>query len=168
MRGTSVSLTSLLAPKQARRSVEQATKALKKEKFGEAEGLLKSAIDIYPKTRKPGSCWAKRTQLQKRNQEARDSYWRAVQADGLYVRPYLRLARLSMSERGLAERRGSFEQGAGTRPDRFSRSLLSECAGSFNLKDWKLRKEACARGSGWISIRAISANAPDPGKYPID
>ena len=46
VRGTSVSLTSLLAPKQARRSVERATKALKKEQFNEAEALLKSAIGI--------------------------------------------------------------------------------------------------------------------------
>ena len=99
VQGTSVSLTSMLAPKQARRSVEQATKALKKQKFDEAEVLLKSAISVYPASAEAWFLLGDVYQLQKHEQEARESYLRAVQADGLYVRPYLRLARLSMNER---------------------------------------------------------------------
>jgi len=92
MQGTTVSATSLLAPKDARKLLKQAKKALKKKKFEEAEVPLKSAIAAYPNF---GEAWFELGQLYKlqhRDEEAEAAYLKAIEADPLYVNPYIGLS----------------------------------------------------------------------------
>ena len=145
-RGTSVSLTSMLAPKQARRSIEQATKALKKGKFREAEVLLKSAIGIYPASAESWFLLGDVCQLQKRKQEARESYLKAVQADGLYVRPYLRLARLSMSEREWRNAADFSSKALELDPIAFPEAYYLNALALYNLKDLETAERSVRRG----------------------
>ena len=146
VQGTSVSLTSMLAPKQARRSVEQATKALKKEKFDEAEVLLKSAIGIYPASAEAWFLLGDVYQLQKRKQEARESYLRAVQADGLYVRPYLRLARLSMNERDWRNAADLSNKALELDPIAFPEAYYLNALALYNLKDLETAERSARKG----------------------
>ncbi len=146
VQGTSVSLTSMLAPKQARRSVEQATKALKKEKFDEAEVLLKSAIGIYPASAEAWFLLGDVYQLQKRKQEARESYLRAVQADGLYVRPYLRLARLSMNERDWRNAADLSNKALELDPIAFPEAYYLNALALYNLKDLETAERSVRKG----------------------
>jgi len=99
VQGVTVSVASMLAPKGARKSMEKALKAFEKEKFDEAEDLLKSAINDYPDY---GEAWFNLGQVfhkQGRKQEARDAYVRSMETDKLFVRPYIGLGWLSLSER---------------------------------------------------------------------
>jgi tetratricopeptide (TPR) repeat protein len=83
VRGSAVSATSLLAPKTAKKSVEQAKKALQKKEFDKAESHLKSAVTLYPQY---GEAWLRLGQLyqnQGRNEEAREAYRKAREADAL-------------------------------------------------------------------------------------
>ena len=146
VRGTSVSLTSLLAPKQAKRSVERATKAMRKEQFNEAEVLLKSAIGIYPTSAEAWFLLGDVYQLQKRNQEARESYLKAVQADGLYVRPYLRLARLSANERDWQSAVDLSSKALELDPVDFPEAYYLNALALYNRKDMEAAEKSVRKG----------------------
>jgi tetratricopeptide (TPR) repeat protein len=146
VRGTSVSLTSLLAPKKARRSVERATKAMRKEQFNEAEVLLKSAIGIYPASAEAWFLLGDVYQLQKRNQEARESYWRAVQADDLYVRPYLRLARLSANELDWQNAAELSSKALELDPVAFPEAYYLNALALYNRKDLEAAEKSVRKG----------------------
>jgi tetratricopeptide (TPR) repeat protein len=146
VQGTSVSLTSMLAPKQARRSIEQATKALRKEKFREAEVLLKTAIGIYPASAEAWFLLGDAYQLQKQKQEARESYWRAVQADNLYVRPYLRLARLSTNEQDWRNAADLSNKALELDPIAFPEAYYLNALALYNLKDLETAEKIVRKG----------------------
>lgn len=97
VQGTTVSITSMMAPKSARKLVDQSEKALRKNRFSDAEAFLKSAVKEYPKY---SEAWFELGQLyerQERDKEAYDVYHQAIEADRLYVKPYLRLAQLALA-----------------------------------------------------------------------
>jgi hypothetical protein len=98
IQGSSVSATSLLAPKDARKSVERATKALGKSRFDEAERWLMSSLQIYPKNAEALFYLGLVHLLQQRSEVARADFRRAMMVDPLYVRPYIPLARLDLAE----------------------------------------------------------------------
>ncbi|MGI8991209.1 MAG: tetratricopeptide repeat protein [Bryobacteraceae bacterium] len=96
--GTTISATSLQAPKDARKALEKGRELLKKEKNEEAEKEFRKAVDSYPKY---AVAWYELGRLQAgRNdaEDARKSYEQAIAADSKYVNPYLEMA--SISARG--------------------------------------------------------------------
>jgi tetratricopeptide (TPR) repeat protein len=99
VKGTTISASSLLAPKEAMNSLSRAKKALKKEKYGEAEEYLKSATAVYPQY---GEAWFELGKLyhgRSRNEEARAAYLKAIETDGFYLGPYIGLGWLASGER---------------------------------------------------------------------
>jgi tetratricopeptide (TPR) repeat protein len=99
VRGVTISVASLQAPKDAKKSRERALNAFRKGKFDEAEEFLKAAIKAYPKYGDAWSDLGQAYQRQGRNQEARDAYTKAIELDELFVNPYIRLGGLALSER---------------------------------------------------------------------
>jgi tetratricopeptide (TPR) repeat protein len=97
IQGTSVSATSLLAPKDARKSMERAAKALAKNKLDEAERLLKSSLQIYPQNAEAQFLLGNVHLLQMRSEEARIALKKAMEVDVMFVRPYIPLARLELA-----------------------------------------------------------------------
>lgn len=98
VRGTTVSAANLLAPKSAQKALKKAVKALRKNKLDEAENLLKSAIQTYSQY---GEAWVNLGELyqkRNRNDEAWRAYTRAIETDGLFVKPYLKLGWLASRE----------------------------------------------------------------------
>jgi len=98
VRGVTVSVASMLAPKSARKSRERALKAFRKEKFDEAEELLNAAIKDYANYSEAWFDLGRVSQKQGRNQAARDAYAKSIEIDKLFVSPYIELAWLSLSE----------------------------------------------------------------------
>jgi len=95
VKGTTISLTDMKAPKDAKKAVERAGKAVKSQKLGDAEKELKTAVGIYPEY---ASAWfqlGQVYQLEKRFTDAREAYDKSIAADGKYVSPYIQLARLA-------------------------------------------------------------------------
>jgi hypothetical protein len=95
VRGTTVSLTSMLAPKSARKMVDQSLKAVRKNRLSDAEAFLKSAVQEYPQYAEAWFELGLIYERQDRVEEAYGRYYEAIQADKLYVKPYLRLAELA-------------------------------------------------------------------------
>lgn len=93
--GMTISMTSALAPKDAKKAYEKGIELARKGKVTEAEASLQKAVDEYPKY---AVAWLNlgQTQEQQGNAEAAmKSYQQAAQADSKYVLPYVRMAGLS-------------------------------------------------------------------------
>ena len=90
--GTTISMTSLNAPKDAKKAFEKALESLKHDKRDEAEKSLLKAVEIYPKY---STAWYQLGRLQeerKQDKDAAQSYQQAIDADAKYVNPYVHLA----------------------------------------------------------------------------
>jgi tetratricopeptide (TPR) repeat protein len=97
--GTTISATSLQAPKDAKKAFDKGKDALKKGKSEDAEKNFQKAVEIYPKY---AVAWYELGQLQqnaKNFEEARKSYAQALAADGKYVSPYLQLSLIAAQEK---------------------------------------------------------------------
>jgi tetratricopeptide (TPR) repeat protein len=94
--GTSISVTSALAPPAAKKALEKAREDEKKGKWGQAQESLEKAVQIYPKF---AVAWNELGRIQLEQQHdaasAKHSFEQAVAADSKYVNPYNGLAALA-------------------------------------------------------------------------
>ena len=97
--GLTISATSAMAPKDARKAFEKGHDKLNKEKWDEAEPLLAKAVEIFPRF---AVAWFDlgRVQLHKHDDtQARHSFEQSIAADPKYVNPYRGLAELDMQQK---------------------------------------------------------------------
>jgi tetratricopeptide (TPR) repeat protein len=93
--GTSISVTSALAPASAKKALEKAREEERKRKWSQARQSLEKAVQIYPKF---AVAWYELGRLQLDQHEvasAKHSFDQAVSADSKYVNPYAGLAALA-------------------------------------------------------------------------
>ena len=96
VQGTMVSVTSMAAPRAAKKALARAEKAMEKKNFSKAETDLKKALAAYPAY---AAAWYRLGQVYEishRVADAREALSRAVQADKFFVNPYIDLARLAV------------------------------------------------------------------------
>jgi tetratricopeptide (TPR) repeat protein len=94
--GTTVSMASLAAPKDARKAYEKGLEALKKKKSEDARKDFEKAVEIYPKY-SLALCEIGRMESAAGNMvDARKLFDAAVTADPKYVVPYIEIAVLDM------------------------------------------------------------------------
>jgi tetratricopeptide (TPR) repeat protein len=95
VRGTTISATSLAAPKDAQRALARAEKAFQKKRLDEAEKETLAALKTYPVY---AAAWFRLGQVYVQSDrivEARTAYAKAVEADANFVNPSVELARLA-------------------------------------------------------------------------
>jgi tetratricopeptide (TPR) repeat protein len=97
--GTTISATTLMAPKDARKAYEKAREALRKGKTADAQKELDKAVTAYPQF---AAAWNDLGMLHEQGKDltqARDCYSKAVAADPKLVPPYLHLTQLWLPEK---------------------------------------------------------------------
>jgi tetratricopeptide (TPR) repeat protein len=90
--GVTMSITSMQAPKEAKKAYEKGVNALKKDKFDEAERELQKAVGLYPEY---ATAWQDLGYVYERKdkiEDARAAYEKALKADAKFVKPYIQLA----------------------------------------------------------------------------
>jgi tetratricopeptide (TPR) repeat protein len=95
--GTSISVTSALAPNAAKKALEKGCEYEKKGKWDQAEQSFAKAVQIYPKY---AAAWTELGEAQVHRNDtasARHSFEQSVAADPKYVNPYEGLARLAFN-----------------------------------------------------------------------
>ncbi len=97
--GTTVSFTSLQAPKDAKKAYEKGLDAAKKKKWAEAQGSLEKAVAIYPKYAVAWYELGRTFHEQSNVEQARNAYVKAVEADAKFVKPYMPLALIAANEK---------------------------------------------------------------------
>lgn len=137
VQGTTVSLTSALAPKNAQKAFRKGLQLAEKGKMDEAQQKLNEATQIYPKY---AVAWYALGQAQlKRGQigEARKSYQSAIDADSKYVNPYDQLARMAAQAGNWQEAADFSKKAIGLNSVEFPSSLWYNALASYQLKNAK-------------------------------
>jgi len=101
--GTAISMTSLKAPKEARKSYDKALEDIRRNKLPEAGKELHKALDLYPDY---AAAWYELGRLEEQNRDietARKSYAKAMAADAKFISPYLQLTELEAKAENWAE-----------------------------------------------------------------
>jgi tetratricopeptide (TPR) repeat protein len=96
--GLTISATSALAPKEARKAFDKGRDISKKKKWPEAEKEFQKAVSLYPKYAVAWYELGRIYQQQENWEQARKAYSEALTADGKYVSPYMQMALLSARE----------------------------------------------------------------------
>lgn len=132
--GTTISLTSALAPKNAQKDYQKGMQLAQKGKFEEAEAKLQNATELYPKY---ATAWYELGQIQQRggrSSEARKSYEAAIAADSKFVSPYQQMALLAAQEGNWEDTAKFSKQVIALDPVEYPASLWYNAVANYNLK----------------------------------
>lgn len=131
--GTTISFTSLQAPKDAKKAYEKGRDALKKNKAEAAQKELEKAVGIYPKY---AAAWfeiGKLREGQKDVEGARKAYQEALAADAKFVSPYLHLAVMAAQERKWQEVADTSDRVIKLNPFEFPQAFFFNSVANYNL-----------------------------------
>jgi len=144
--GTTISVTSALAPKDAKRAMERAQNFIKKEKWEQAQKELQKAVEIYPKY---AVAWAELAQIQERLNDfegARKSSAMALEADGKLVTPYLTLASIASREEKWQDVSDYSDRALKLNPVDFPQAYLLNSMSNFYLKKMEAAERSARQG----------------------
>jgi Tfp pilus assembly protein PilF len=96
--GPTVSLNTMIVPKEAREAFEKGRKAGMEKKFDEAVIELNKAVTVYPQYAAAWSLLGEIHRLQNQFEPAKAEYAKALAADPKFVSPYFGLAAMAVVE----------------------------------------------------------------------
>lgn len=98
VKGMTFSMTSAMAPKDARKEYEKGFDLLKKKKADEADKHLSKAVELYPKYAEAWYELGIVREVQNRKPDAIQAYQQALTADASFIRPHLRMMSFAAQE----------------------------------------------------------------------
>jgi tetratricopeptide (TPR) repeat protein len=134
--GSMVSMTSLSAPKDAKKSYEKGLDALKKKKTEDAQKDFEKAVAVYPKY---ADAWYHLGMLQVDAKDvgaARNSFGQAIGADPKLVTPYVELAILDARDGKWKETADSTGKAIRLDPVDFPVAFYYDAVANYNLQNF--------------------------------
>lgn len=144
--GTSISVTSALAPKAAREALEKAQVEEKKNKWKQAEQSLEKAVQIYPKY---AVAWFELGRLQLRRNDAsaaKNSFQQSIGADPKYVNPYDGLAQMAYQGRQWPAVIETTNQLLALNPVNFPRAYFMSGVANYYLENFEAAEKRVRQG----------------------
>ncbi len=149
--GTSVSASTMSAPKEAKKAFERGSNMLKKNKPAEAAAEFSQAIALYPKFAEALARLGEIYSDQNRPEDAAKLLHQAMEVDPKYVAPYVDLARLAGRKQDWTEMAKMSERAIELNPYEYPAAYFFHAIANFNL----LNLEAAEKS-------ARAANRLDP------
>jgi tetratricopeptide (TPR) repeat protein len=134
VQGSTISVTTALAPKHAQKDYEKGLQLAQKGDFENAEKRLRAATDLYPKYAIAWFALGQIEQRQGRLDDARKAWQSAAAADNKYVSPLDALASLSIQERKWQEAVDYSKQATDLNPIEFLSAFWSNAFANYQLK----------------------------------
>jgi tetratricopeptide (TPR) repeat protein len=132
--GSTVSMTALKAPEEARKAYDKGVAAMSRKKWAAAQTEFERAVAAYPDYAAAWSDLGEAFREQSKPTEARGAYERALAADPRYVKPYLQLARLALGEGRMQDALRIAERALELNPIEFPGIYFYHAVASYNLK----------------------------------
>jgi tetratricopeptide (TPR) repeat protein len=135
--GTSVSITALNAPKDARKAWAKGTELLHKSKAAEAEKALEKAVGIYPKY---ANAWFDlgRARLQRQAQAAaREAFLKAIDADGKLIGPWLELGKMAVIQRNWPDAARYLDRALELDPVDYPRLWYEDALADYHVRNFE-------------------------------
>jgi tetratricopeptide (TPR) repeat protein len=134
VKGSTLSITSALAPKSAQKDYQKGLQIAAKGNFEDAEKHLLKATDAYPKYAVAWFALGATQQRLGKTDDARKSYAAAIAADNKYVSPYNQLALLSAQQGKWQEAADYSKQVIQLNPVEFPQAFWFNAIANYNLK----------------------------------
>ena len=154
--GTTISLSSLTAPPEARRAYEKGEKALAAGKNTEAEKELNKAVQIYPGYASAWALLGEAGRQQAKFAAAKEAYARAIAADAHFVTPYYGMAIVAIHEKSWEEAVKYTDQVAQLNPTAFPLVYMYSAAANYYLGKFDAAEQSARKFKGMN----------DSGRYP--
>ena len=135
VQGSTISVTTALAPKKATKEYEKGLQLVQKSRFDEAEKHFRAALDEYPKYAVALFQLGNVQQAQGNVGAAQTSFKSAIEADGKYVSPYDRLARLAVQNGKWEEAETWSKEEVHLNPVEFPTGFLYNAIAEYELKN---------------------------------
>jgi tetratricopeptide (TPR) repeat protein len=142
--GSTISITVLNAPKDARKAYESGVAEMSRKKWDSAQQKFEKAVALYPAYAPAWSDLGEVFMRESRPQEARTACERALQADSKYLRPYLQLARLALAEKRMQDAVNITGRAMDLDPVEFPGLFFYAAVANYNLRHLDVA-ERCAR-----------------------
>jgi tetratricopeptide (TPR) repeat protein len=146
--GSTVSFTSMKAPKDARKAYEKGIGAIRKQKWPDAQSQMEKAVQVYPEYAEAWLGLGFALDRQNQPAQARESYNKAIAADPKFIKPYLHLSEIAAREQKWQEVVEVTERIVKLDPVDFPAAHFYNAVANFNLNNLdaaeKSAKEACA------------------------
>lgn len=134
IKGTTISLTTALAPKHAQKDYEKGVQLAEKGKLDEAEQHLLKATATYPKYAVAWFALGQVQQKENKSEEARKSFQAAAAADSKFVSPYDQLALLAARDGKWDDAANFSKQVIDLNPVEFPSDFWYNAVANYNLK----------------------------------
>jgi tetratricopeptide (TPR) repeat protein len=131
--GTTISVISLAAPKDAVKAFDKGREAAGKEKWEESRKQFEKAVELYPKYAAAWYALGRTLERLKDIAGARAAYQQAFSADERYLFPYIQLAVLAVDQRDWSEVVARTDQVVRLDPVNFPGMYLYNSIGQFNM-----------------------------------
>ncbi len=144
--GTTISATTLNAPKDAKKAYEKGIQAMHKKKLDEAQKQLEKAVQIYPQY---AAAWHELGVVyQEKNNlaQAREAYGKALAADSKFMKPYLQLALIAARERKWEEVADTTERLLRLDAFDFPQAYFFNSVANFNLRRLDAAEKSAREG----------------------
>ena len=144
--GYTTSGTSLMAPKEAKKSYDKAVKLVKSKKPAEAQKELENAVSLYPRY---ATAWYELGLLRERDNQipqASEAYAKAVEADGKFIKPYLQIAGLQARENKWKEVQETTNRAIKLNPYDFPGAYFYNSVAAVNLRDLDAAEKSAREG----------------------
>jgi tetratricopeptide (TPR) repeat protein len=144
--GLTISVTSALAPKDAKKAFEKAQGFERQQKWEDAGREFRKAVGIYPKY---AVAWYQLGLVQEQEKDpeaARESYAQALAADGKFVSPYQALAVLASQEQKWQDVVDETGRLLRLNPVDFPQAWLFNAFGNFYLKNMDAAEKSAREG----------------------
>ncbi|HEY4675789.1 MAG TPA: tetratricopeptide repeat protein [Candidatus Angelobacter sp.] len=131
--GPTVSVNTMIVPKEAREAFERGRKAGTEKKFDEAVTELNKAVTVYPQYAAAWSMLGEIHRLQNQFEPARAEYGKALAADPKFVSPYFGLATIAVVENKWTEAAQRTDELIQLNPVAYPMAYFFNAAANLNL-----------------------------------
>ena len=132
--GSTVSMTSLNAPKEARKAYEKGAGAMSESRWAAAQKSFEKAVELYPQYAQAWCDLGEALHSQAQGKAARAAWERALQADPKYLKSYLQAARLALEEGRTQDALETTDKALEQNPIEFPGIYFFNAIAHFNLK----------------------------------
>ncbi len=133
--GTTISMTTLNAPKEAQKNYQKGREALKKQKSEDAEKSFRKAVEEYPKF---AAAWYELGHVEamaNRTAEAQKSFEQSIAADPKLITPYVELSRILAKDKDWKRTAETTEHAIKLNPVDFPQLYFFNAVANFNLQN---------------------------------
>jgi len=143
--GTTISATTLAAPKNARKAFQKGLDLERKKKLDEAQASFQQAVEEYSKY---AEAWFELGRLQATHgqaEPARKSFDEAISADAKFVPPYIEIATLEFQAQRWQEVADTTDKAMRLDPFTFPQAFFFNAVANYNLRRVDVAEQSALR-----------------------